>query len=159
MKRSESILLNVAAKHNLSVATILGREKFKHIVAARREAVMLMSAAGMTHSTIAAAVHRERTTVLQYLNAEYAARKNKLRVHGPYKANWTAADMQLFTELYSTVSNKDLASEFGRSRAAVESMAKHLGLRKTKRGRPKKTLRWVGIAAAHRPHFTFGTGT
>ena len=66
--RSGKVLRAVAAKHNLPVAAILGRDRFYHFQAARREAVLEMHSLGMTHGVIANAIGRHRTTIIDYTN-------------------------------------------------------------------------------------------
>lgn len=73
--RSTKVIREVAAKHRISVADLLGRDKFAHFVAARREAILQMNALGMTDERIAEAMRRERTTILEYRNDARRARK------------------------------------------------------------------------------------
>lgn len=73
--RSKKILTDVAAKHKLQVADILGRDRFKHFIAARREAILAMHSAGMTHGTIARIIGRERTTIIDYTSPARRALK------------------------------------------------------------------------------------
>ena len=73
--RSTKVIQAVAAKHRISVNDLLGRSKFAHFVAARREAILQMNALGMTDDRIASAMCRERTTILEYRNDARRARK------------------------------------------------------------------------------------
>lgn len=89
MTRAQQILVAVAAKHKLRVRDITGRDRFDYIVAARREAILEMHAAGMKPGTIARLMGRERTTILEYTNPERAA--YKARYHAANWRRWAAA--------------------------------------------------------------------
>lgn len=51
--KSRDILKAVAQEHNLQVADLLGRDRFGHFVAARRQAILEMKAAGLSVGQIA----------------------------------------------------------------------------------------------------------
>lgn len=51
--KSRDILKAVAQQHNLQVADILSRDRFGHFVAARRQAILEMKAAGLSVGQIA----------------------------------------------------------------------------------------------------------
>ncbi len=158
-KRSERVIREVAARRNISVKDLLGRCQFSALIDARRECMQTMHGLGMTHGNIAIAMKRHPSTVVQYLNPAYAARKSLRRsrpdLFNPNGYYWSLDDARRFTELYATVPNSELAAEFNRTLDAVVSMACKLGLRKTKRGRPPKKLkRWLEIAGNH--EFTMG---
>lgn len=73
--KGRTILRAVAAKHNLQIADILGRDRFDNFFDARREAIILMKDSGLMPVVIARIVNRDRTTVLYYLSSEMRARK------------------------------------------------------------------------------------
>jgi chromosomal replication initiation ATPase DnaA len=77
--RSRQILESVATKHKLRVADIIGRERWNYLVAARRDAITAMRACGMTQITIARAMCRDRTTIVEYTNADRRERKREYR--------------------------------------------------------------------------------
>lgn len=73
--RSRDILQAVAKEHNLQVADILGRDRFGHFVAARREAISRMKAAGLTTGQIATAMSLSYDSVLYHTSEKGRARR------------------------------------------------------------------------------------
>jgi chromosomal replication initiation ATPase DnaA len=71
--RSKRILEAVARKHKLQVSDILGHDRFDHFVAARREAILEMKAAGLTTRRIAIIMSRDYTSILHHTNPERRA--------------------------------------------------------------------------------------
>jgi hypothetical protein len=114
-----------------------------------------MRAARMTQANIGAAMNRHPSTVLQYTNPEYTARKELRRASPelcaarPYY--WSIEETKILSEIYATANNRDLANKFGRTAPAIQTMASKLGLKKQKRGRPvtKPKRDWMAIAARH----------
>lgn len=75
--RSRDILKAVAKKHKLQVADILGRDRFDHFVAARREAILLMKASGLSNGRIAIIMSRDYTSILHHTNPKRRAYRQK----------------------------------------------------------------------------------
>lgn len=73
--KSRDILNAVAKKHKVS--DILGRDRFGHFVAARREAIVEMKAAGLTTGQIATIVCLNRDTVLHHVSERMRATRQK----------------------------------------------------------------------------------
>jgi hypothetical protein len=133
--RSSKILSAVAVKHNLQVADILGRDRFEHFVAARREAILAMHASGMTQATIASAMRRQRTTILEYTNPGRRERKKDYRRVAMAGEKWPTRcwsdemDATLVALLDSGLSYNLIAGQMHITRGAVIGRVSRLGLR------------------------------
>lgn len=72
-----SIVSEVAARHNLQPVDLLKPGRFAHIVAARRESMVTLKAAGLSAQKIASVFNVDRNTVLHHLNT--SRRNNRYR--------------------------------------------------------------------------------
>lgn len=79
-EKSRSIIEEVAAKHGLRVADLLGPSRYQEIVAARDEAIIrLHNERGLTPAMIAPMFNRERNTIAAAFDREkHRAYKRKL---------------------------------------------------------------------------------
>lgn len=67
--RSQEILVAVATKHHLTVRDLVGRRRFRHIAAARLEAVQQIKKAwpNATHVQLGLMFNRDATTIMDML--------------------------------------------------------------------------------------------
>lgn len=77
--RTEGILRAVAGRHDIPVELMVKRRRtsglqMAELVAARREAMVLLSRAGQSHSSIARQLGLHHTTVLHHLRDEPKSR-------------------------------------------------------------------------------------
>lgn len=73
--RARDILKAVAAEHKLQVSDILGRDRFGHFVAARRQAILEMKAAGLTTFQISAIMKLSYDTIWYHLKPHNRAHR------------------------------------------------------------------------------------
>ena len=76
---ASEVIKAVAAKHGLQPHDILGRDRFGHFIAARREVARTLRAMGHSYSWIGREMSRDPTTILNYCNDNYAARRSARR--------------------------------------------------------------------------------
>lgn len=77
--RSQHILAEVASRHHMRVADILSRDRSLIAVAARREAILQMKAAGLCTAVIAGALDRDISTILYHASPKIYKRKCEYR--------------------------------------------------------------------------------
>lgn len=77
---AERLLEWVARKYMMSVKTLRGEERFPHIIAARREFILLAHSKGIGTTTIAKTLWRNQDTIRYHLDpAKFLARRARYR--------------------------------------------------------------------------------
>ena len=62
--RPEDILADVARRHHMTAATLLGPSRARGVAAARKEAYRALRATGMSYPEIGRVMHRDHTSVM-----------------------------------------------------------------------------------------------
>lgn len=66
--KGRDILKSVAQQHKLQVSDVIGRDRFGHFVAARRQAIVEMKAAGLSTWQISALMNLSYDTIWYHLS-------------------------------------------------------------------------------------------
>jgi len=81
---AKDVIKAVAAKHGLQPNDILGRDRFGHFIAARREVARTLRAMGHSYSWIGMIMNRDHSTIYVHCNEGYSERK-KMRGREEWK--------------------------------------------------------------------------
>lgn len=73
--KSRDIIRAVAHEHGLQPGDILGRDRFGHFIAARREAMVRLREAGFSYQRIGEFLGRDHSTVVFHINQANRARR------------------------------------------------------------------------------------
>lgn len=124
--RSRSVLQTVAARHKLQISDILGRDRFAHFLDARREAIRELATAGLTLTTIARVMGRDRSTIVHHLDP--VLRASKLAFNKRWRLardGWSS--VKLNAEIFRLVTDYAAQEKIGVDTAANELLRQSLG--------------------------------
>lgn len=75
--KARQIIKAVAEKHKLQPRDLLGRDRFSHFVAARREAARALKSLGYSYTRIGKALNRNHDTAFYYCSDRLVAKKSQ----------------------------------------------------------------------------------
>lgn len=73
--KSREIIRAVALEHGLQPRDLLGRDRFGHFIAARREAMVRLREAGFSYPQIGRFLGRDHSTIVFHVNKANRARR------------------------------------------------------------------------------------